>query len=70
MISFFRGHPDLLRLIQGFPKIEPETGRLLLRFVERALSEKNPDLFLRRTLEHAISRAHEISVEVVSVKKR
>lgn len=70
VLNFFREHPDLLRLVQGFPKLSGDTGRLLLRFLERALRDKNPDQFLRDSLTAALEKAQTTKVEVLSVKPR
>lgn len=68
-ISFLREYPELLRLLEGFPPISGETGRALVAFLNRALSEKNPDRFIRDSIEAALQRPRTTGVQVLSVKR-
>ncbi len=63
--KFMREHPALLRLLQGFPKISGTTGKLLLKFVEKALASKDPDRFVREALVTILSREERTTVEVI-----
>lgn len=67
-LSFVREYPDLLRLLEGFPPISPETGRALVAFLNRAFSEKSPDRFIRESIESALARPRTVGVEIVSKK--
>lgn len=73
VMTFLQSHPGILKLMTKLPKLHPETGALLVSFLERATRDEDPEKFLhdaiKAALDPAVQRDKHVKVTVVQTKE-
>lgn len=67
--AFLGTHPGLIELLNNFPKLRPETGKMLLEFLERALREQDPESYIVASLRAAMDLPRNVKSTVIEVKR-
>jgi len=70
MMAWLQDHPGVVSLVSKLPKLDKETGTLLVEFLQKVVSYDEPEEYLKDVLKRALKEPIPTTVEIVRVLPR
>jgi len=70
MMAWLQDHPGVVSLVSKLPKLDKETGTLLVEFLQKVVSYDEPEEYLKAVLKRALKEPIPTTVEIVRVLPR